>query len=132
MRDPKQGAIWILRIGVAAEFCGHGTLALLGKPGWIGFITFWGFSHEQAVQLMPLIGVLDLVLAAIVLVRPVPPLLLWMAFWGFATAMMRPLTGHGWLDFVERGPNWAAPLALWWLTRSRASDRRSKDVIASS
>jgi len=42
-----------------------------------------------------------------------------MAVWGFWTALVRPLVGMSWLDFVERGANWATPLALYFFYRSK-------------
>lgn len=103
---------WILRIGVAGEFIGHGLLAFAVKQSWIPYLTVVGFSPETSAALMPFIGMLDCVLALLVLLRPVRIALLWMTFWAFATALIRPIAGDSLLDFVERSANWAAPLAL--------------------
>lgn len=103
---------WVLRIAVAGEFIGHGVFALQIKPGWIEYFTSLGFSAETAATWLPLIGAMDLLLALIVLLRPIPVLVLWMAIWGFWTALLRPLAGEPIWDFVERWPNWGAPLAL--------------------
>ena len=107
---------WLLRIGVAGEFIGHGMLAIGKKSDWIGWISqMLHVSVPTATTLLLLIVVTDVLLAAIVLLRPMRPLLLWMAAWGFWTALVRPLVGVGWLDFVERSTNWAAPLALYYV-----------------
>src|SRR3989344_610503 len=104
---------WILRIGIAGEFIGHGLLAIGGKADWIKWIgQLMGTNPELSATLLWWIGAFDVVVALIVLVRPIPAILLWAAFWGFWTALVRPLVGAGWLDFVERSANWAAPLAL--------------------
>lgn len=104
---------WILRIGVTGEFLGHGLLAIEGKADWIKWISMIaGVETSTATTLLLLVGIMDITLAFITLVRPVKPLFLWMAFWGFWTALVRPIVGIGWLDFIERGANWAAPLAL--------------------
>lgn len=111
---------WILRIGVAGEFIGHGLLAIGGKSDWVGWISQMIFvSHSTATTLLLLVGIVDLILAGIVLIRPVRPLLLWMAIWGFWTALVRPIVGVGWLDFIERFTNWAAPLALYYFYKNR-------------
>jgi hypothetical protein len=102
----------LLRLAVAGEFFGHGWLALSVKPSWIPLITALGFEVSTARLLMPAVGALDLVLAALVLVRPMRGPLLWMTFWGLFTALLRPLSGGSWVEFVERGANWGAPLAL--------------------
>ncbi|MBI4119278.1 MAG: hypothetical protein HY456_00335 [Parcubacteria group bacterium] len=104
---------WVLRIGVAGEFIGHGLLAIGGKADWVKWITqIIQVDTPTAITLLLLIGISDLIVAAIVLVRPIRLVLLWAAFWGFWTALLRPLVGVGWLDFVERSANWGAPLAL--------------------
>lgn len=107
---------WILRIAVAGEFIGHGAFALQQKKGWIPYFQAVGIAPESALTLMPIIGAIDILLAIIVLVRPVRILFLWMAFWGFWTALLRPLAGEPVWDFVERFANWGAPLVLYFLT----------------
>ena len=107
------GASWILRISVAGEFVGHGLLAINGKQDWIGWISkMIHVDIPTATTLLLLIGISDLIVAAIVLIKPVLPILLWAVLWGFWTALVRPLVGVGWLDFIERWTNWGAPLAL--------------------
>lgn len=104
---------WILRISVAGEFIGHGVFALQGKKDWIGWFAQFGVSNaETATQLLFIIGVLDIALAILILIKPVRIALLWMIFWGFWTALMRPIVGMPIWDFVERWTNWGAPLAL--------------------
>jgi hypothetical protein len=111
---------WLLRVGVAGEFAGHGLLAIGGKKDWIGWMSqLTHVDTATATTLMVLVGSLDLIVALVVLVKPVKPVLLWAAFWGFWTALVRPIVGVGWLDFVERAANWAAPLALYYYYRSR-------------
>lgn len=107
---------WVLRIGVAGEFIGHGVFALQGKAQWIGWMQkMTGVDVALATQLIFLVGLLDLTVAAFVLVKPMKPVLLWAAFWGFWTALVRPLVGEPIWDFIERWANWAAPLALFLL-----------------
>ncbi len=74
-------------------------------------------STSSATTLLLLVGIADVIVAAVVLIRPIRPLLLWMTFWAFWTALVRPLVGVGWLDFIERSANWAAPLALYYFYR---------------
>lgn len=115
---------WLLRIGVAGEFIGHGLLAIGGKKDWIGWIgQMIHVDASTATTLLLLVGIADVVTALIILVRPVKPLLLWMAAWGFWTALVRPLVGIGWLDFVERSANWAAPLALYYFYKTKRDGR---------
>lgn len=107
---------WVLRVAVAGEFLGHGVFALQGKEQWLGWFAQFGIADAAlAAQILFLIGLLDLTVALIVLVRPIPAVLLWAAFWGFWTALVRPLVGGPFWDFVERWANWGAPLALLFL-----------------
>ena len=104
---------WVLRLAVAGEFAGHGVFALQGKKAWIDWIhQLTGVEIGTATILLTLIGFMDLLVALIVLVRPMRIALLWAAFWGFWTALVRPLVGEPIWDFVERWANWGAPLAL--------------------
>lgn len=107
---------WVLRIAVAGEFIGHGAFALQGKKQWIGWFSNFGVSDVgTATQLLFLVGAIDTALALLILIKPVRIALLWMVFWGFWTALMRPLVGEPIWDFVERWANWGAPLALFLL-----------------
>lgn len=111
---------WVLRIGIAGEFLGHGVFAIQGKPAWIDWVTqLSGLEHSLAATFILAVGIMDVLLAALVLLRPVRPALLWMALWGFWTALVRPLVGEPLWDFVERSANWAAPLALYLMLPAR-------------
>ncbi|MBI4122856.1 MAG: DoxX family membrane protein [Parcubacteria group bacterium] len=106
-------AEWVLRVAVAGEFIGHGVFALQGKKDWVAWFAQFGVADANlATQLLFIVGAMDIALAVLVLIRPVRAALLWMAFWGFWTAFIRPLVGMPVWDFVERWANWGAPLAL--------------------
>ena len=106
---------WILRIGVFGTFLGHGVFALLGKQSWIPYFTSIGISESTAIILLPLIGIMDILVAIFTLVKPIRIVLIWATLWAFATALIRPISGEPIWDFVERTANWAAPLALLYL-----------------
>lgn len=114
MSNPKR-IEWILRISIAGEFIGHGIFALQVKQGWIPYFTALGFSHQTGAALLPIIGIFDIALAILILIKPVRIVILWMALWGFWTALVRPLAGEPIWDFVERFTNWGAPLALFFI-----------------
>ncbi|OGZ53668.1 MAG: hypothetical protein A3B25_01325 [Candidatus Ryanbacteria bacterium RIFCSPLOWO2_01_FULL_48_26] len=104
---------WILRVSVAGEFIGHGVFALQGKADWIKWIgQLIGTDPAMSSQLLLWVGALDIAVALIILIRPIPIVLLWATFWGFWTALVRPLVGLPVWDFIERWANWGAPLAL--------------------
>lgn len=111
---------WALRLGVAGEFTGHGLLAIGGKQDW----TLWidkliHIGVPAATTVLLVIGISDVIVALIILVKPMPWVLLWATFWGFWTALVRPIVGVGWLDFIERFANWGAPLALFYFYQSK-------------
>jgi len=111
MNDKK--AQWVLRIAVFGSFLGHGMFALGGKADWIGWIErLTGADVGTATMLLTMIGTLDILVALIVLLKPIRIVLLWAALWGFWTALVRPLVDLPVWDFVERSANWGAPLAL--------------------
>ena len=114
---------WVLRIAVAGEFVGHGMFALQGKTGWFVYFKPFGITDPGTiVKLLMLVGAVDLLLALLVLIRPIRIAILWMAVWGLFTAMIRwPIGPEPVWDFVERWANWGAPLALYLLLGERFS-----------
>ena len=127
---------WILRVGVAGEFFGHGVLAIGKKPDWIKWVV--QLTHVEvstATTFIVAVGIFDVIVAAIVLIKPIKSVLLWATFWGFWTALVRPLVSVNisdifsltspWLDFIERFANWAAPLALYYILKK---DEQSKII----
>lgn len=116
----KEYLEWVLRIGVAGEFLGHGVFALQGKKQWIDWVQqLSGFDASMSAQLIFLVGLVDIAIALIVLLKPLKPVLLYATFWGFWTALVRPLVGEPIWDFVERWANWAAPLALFLVSKTK-------------
>ena len=68
---------WVLKIAVAGEFIGHGLLAIGGKADWVKWITQMIYvDTSTATTLLLLIGISDLVVAAIVLIKPIRIVLL--------------------------------------------------------
>lgn len=114
MNNSNKVVEWVLRIAIAGEFIGHGAFALQGKEGWFKYFQAVGIEGEETIKTMLLlVGVLDVALAILVLVKPIRIALLWMTVWGLWTAMIRwPVGPDPVWDFVERWANWGAPLAL--------------------
>jgi len=108
---------WILRVAVAGEFFGHGMFALQGKEGWFKYFHAVGIQNTDTIlTVLFWVGLMDVALAILILIRPVRIALLWMVFWGLWTALIRwPIGPDPIWDFVERWANWGAPLALLFL-----------------
>ncbi len=117
---------YILRVGVFLTFIGHGTFAYQVRPEWVVYLTTAGLTVPSAHIAMHYIGMLDYLIAFAVLLRPMRIILLWAVFWTMATALIRPLSGLSWLEFFERGANWAAPLALLFI---RGLPRQARDLF---
>src|SRR5512144_2694074 len=112
-RQEKDGLTpeWLLRIAVCGEFICHGVFAIQGKAEGVGWVDrMLGVGTASATQMLMLIGLFDIIIALLILLRPVRAALLWAAFWGLWTALLRPLMGLPIWDFVERTANWGAPL----------------------
>ena len=104
---------WVLRIALCGEFLGHGIFAFRGAPHFQQLLTgSLGITTEAAAAVLPVIGVIDFVVAALALAKPVRIVLLYAALWGLLTGLARPAAGREVWDFVERWPNWGVPLAL--------------------
>ena len=127
-----------LQAATAATFALHGLKALDQFPPFQDYLFMAGnrigvsLSQELVETMLEVIGVVDLLVAAILLIAP-RGFRVWvayyMAFWGFVTAASRTVHS-GWPNAHEtllRMPNGAVPLALglFWLSAERA--RRDSD-----
>jgi hypothetical protein len=61
---------------------------------------------------MPVVGAVDISVGVLTLIQPVRAVVLYMAFWGFQTACLRPLAGQGVWELLERAGNYGVPLAF--------------------
>ena len=103
---------WVLRIGAAACFIGHGAFGIIGKQAWLPFFALVGIGPDVAFRLMPIIGTVDILAGLSVLFKPRPVVLLYMTVWALWTASLRPLTGDAAAELIERAGNYGVPLAL--------------------
>lgn len=104
---------WLLRVGVAIEYLGHGWAGLSRSQAWLPYYDLFGISANAANSyLMYVTGTVDITVGLIVLIWPVRIVLLHATVWGVFTALLRPVVGEGWWEFLERGGNYGMPLAL--------------------
>ena len=112
----------VLRATTVLCLVGHGAYGVLLEKGTL-------VHQYRAIGLMPLplignsfvriLGCLELALAAWVLVRPLPRVLLFIVGLKVLAELLYPITGSPIWEFVERGGSYAAPLALYFITRTR-------------
>ena len=103
---------YTLRIASAMCFIGHGSFGIIKKPIWSNYFEVFGIGHNQAFKLMPVLGGLDILLGIIILLYPLRAIISWLVIWGIVTALLRPLSGEPFSEFIERAGNFGAPLAL--------------------
>lgn len=103
----------ILRVAMFGEFFGHGVFAWQLKQKFLDMLaSMTGITGDLAKNLMQAVGAVDIVVALIVLFKPIRILLFWGAIWALLTAIARPVSGDPIWDFVERWANVGVPLAL--------------------
>lgn len=107
-----QKMYFTLRLATAMCFIGHGAFGIITKPIWYNYFGVFGIGHDVASQLMPLVGVLDIIMGIIFLVYPVRIIAVWLVIWSIITAALRPLSGEPFAELIERAGNYGAPLAL--------------------
>lgn len=103
---------YALRIASAMCFIGHGSFGILRKPIWSNYFEVFGIGHNLSFQLMPVLGAIDILLGIIILAYPLRAVICWLVIWGIVTALLRPLSGEPFSEFIERAGNFGAPLAL--------------------
>jgi hypothetical protein len=94
---------WVLRIGLAMTFFGHGWTAWGLPPSWLGYLVCVGVPEALASVILQAIALQDLVIAGLLLVRINKPLLLWVVFWLLLVSVIRPICGESLLELVKRG-----------------------------
>lgn len=119
-------SVWILRATLSVLFFIHGLEALWHNPRFIDLIIGsmyrvfgMGVSESSSKIVLTVIGIADIVVAVLVLVRPGRKVLYWMCFWGLLTALSRPLAMGfaSYPDVLIRAAHYLAPIALWLLIR---------------
>jgi hypothetical protein len=113
-----RGIFWVLRVGTAMDFIGHGVLGISRVALWTSYFAVVGIHRDTALALMPLVGAFDVALGLLALFRPVAGAMLYCAAWSLWTALLRPLAGEPAWEAIERAGNCGAPLALALLVRA--------------
>ena len=103
---------WILRIGVAGCFIGHGAFGIITKAAWVPYFAVGGISEALAWKLMPVVGAMDIGIGLLALVWPTRALYAWAAIWAVWTALCRPLAHEPFWETLERAGNYGVPIAL--------------------
>ncbi len=109
---PAELPYWILRVGAALCFIGHGAFGFITKAAWIPYFAVGGIPEAWAWRLMPLVGAVDVTVGMMVLFAPRRFALGYMTLWALWTALLRPLSGEPFFETIERAGNYGVPFAL--------------------
>lgn len=107
-----QKIYYTLRVAAAMCFIGHGSFGIITKAVWCNYFAVFGIGHDMAYQLMPVLGVADIIMGLILLIYPIRIIAIWLVIWAIITAALRPLSGEPFGEMMERAGNFGAPLAL--------------------
>lgn len=109
-----------------STFVTHGWEAIHHHPKFIQLISgttdrifHLNVAEDTILFILTLIGITDIVTGFSIVLYPQRYVALWMAFWGFITAMSR-VTAFGWEAIGEvliRGPHFILPLAIYEMLR---------------
>lgn len=103
---------FVLRTVCAMCYIGHGAFGIITKQIWCNYFGVFGIGEQTSYQLMPWVGIFDIFMGILMIVYPMRIVAMWLIFWGFLTAALRPLSGEFFAEFLERAGNWGAPLLL--------------------
>jgi hypothetical protein len=119
--NQKNLCFHLLKYSIGLTFIGHGCKVLLQYPEYQDYLyTLFEtmrvpLSDSHMESLMLVIGVTDLFTGIFILFKPsYKPALLYLLFWGFLTALLRPFYNglEGIYPFLIRIPHWLIPLLL--------------------
>lgn len=118
--------LFLTRVSLFLIFFVHGLGCVWMHPGYIDYLigtgaTFTGSFIKQSVaeSILLIIGMIDIVIAILVLIKPFRFLLLWMVIWGFLTSLLRIIDAgvFNYAEFLIRIPHFILPLVCFILYR---------------
>ncbi len=109
---PAELPYWILRVGAALCFIGHGAFGFITKAAWVPYFAVVGIPEAWASRLMPLVGSVDVTIGMMVFFAPRRFALGYMTVWALWTALLRPFSGEPFFETIERAGNYGVPFAL--------------------
>jgi hypothetical protein len=112
MLQSKKNIYYTLRFASAMCFIGHGAWGIIGKKIWLNYFAVFGIGAVTGDHLMPILGAVDILMGVSLLIYPTRIVLGWLVVWGITTALLRPLSGEPFAEFIERAGNYGAPLTL--------------------
>jgi len=125
MLQNKKNIYYTLRFASAMCFIGHGAFGIITKKIWLNYFAVFGIGPVMGHQLMPVVGVMDILMGLSIIIYPTRAAFRWLVVWGAITALCRPLSGEPFAEFIERAGNYGVPLALLLLSGAGLSNVKS-------
>lgn len=120
----------ILRLGAWICFIGHGILAINGKTQFIDLLGTFGIEGTMAVWMLRLIGTLDVITGALILVKPNKWILSWAVLWTSLTIIAWGIHGDSLMDLFRRVTYITTPLTLIFMLNHRNKKEQNGKVIS--
>lgn len=117
----NRGFLFGIQLSIFLIFMSHGIGCFLKNAlyidyiiGFVGDYTPFSIKQYQAEQLLNIIGIIDVIVAVLVLLKPSKSLLYWLIFWGFLTALLRIVDAgiFNYTEFLIRAPHFGLPIAM--------------------
>ena len=86
-----KGIELVIRIIIGYIFASHGINALLLNETMLQYFTFLGLSTNLSVSFLIIVGIIDLVVAGLILFKPKKFIVIWTIIWPIAPAVMEQL-----------------------------------------
>lgn len=113
--------VFAIQFSIFMIFMAHGIGCFLNNGLYIDYIigfvrdhTALSIKQQQAEELLTVIGIIDVTVAVLVLIKPFKALIYWVIFWGFLTALLRIVDASilNYAEFLMRVPHFGLPLVL--------------------
>jgi hypothetical protein len=113
---------WLMRVGLSLTFAAHGVESMQQRGSFLDVLIMASrnllgarLPESIAQNILLTIGIIDLVLAVLVVTRRWRAVVAYMAAWGMITAAARFVVlrwDTGWYEFAIRSSHWSLPLVL--------------------
>ena len=121
--------ILILRIGGGFCFIGHGVLALTPKVHFLELLSSFGVDEVNAIPILKIIGLLDILIGLLILFKPHKRVLQWAMLWTSLTIIAWGFHGDTLMDLFRRLTYFTTPFALLLLIYSSKNTKESNSDI---
>jgi hypothetical protein len=118
----------MLKVSLFVIFFVHGLSCFLMHPVFIDYIiglseffTNNYIKQSTAETILIIIGIIDVAIAFLILIKPLKWVLIWMIIWGFLTSFLRIVDGSifNYTEFLIRMPHFIIPLVYLMLLQQK-------------